>query len=403
LTSHDSYRRNKITRLSCPFFGAHASGVAQGSASASTGSAPRSRRSRANSSRSQRQAIPAASDRGLPSVLYHGCLDFLIAPFGGRRDAVAVQVIPDHDETVRVDVGQSSDLNTVFTDIAATQPGDATLSGDSEPEQAPARKATFNLWSVLGVHPLIGRVFTEEEDVKGVRVAPYSESLCVTVQEEEHLTASTAHGFSHFAILYRAGIVMKRLAFVVSLLQIGLLPVQQTPQTDRRREIARLISELYKEPWQGAVDLCNPKCWQFNFTQPMKRLLEIGPSARQPLLAKLFDPEITDQIIILLGGVGDEQSVGPIIEAMKLASKDPVSSRRQRIITAADLALTNITVADVIWHHGGGIDVGQCSTDHGTCWSSWWQRNQATFLVKANKQSRRYTNYPNYGIYRGLP
>ncbi len=68
-------------------------------------------------------------------------------------------------------------LNTVFTDLAATQPGDATLSGDSEPEQAPARKTTANLWSVLGVGPLIGRVFTEEEDVKGVRVVVISHGL----------------------------------------------------------------------------------------------------------------------------------------------------------------------------------------------------------------------------------
>lgn len=67
--------------------------------------------------------------------------------------------------------------NTVFTDIAATQPGAATLSGDSEPEQVPARKTTANLWGVLGVKPLIGRVFTEEEDLKGVRVAVISHRL----------------------------------------------------------------------------------------------------------------------------------------------------------------------------------------------------------------------------------
>jgi putative ABC transport system permease protein len=67
--------------------------------------------------------------------------------------------------------------NTVFTDIALTQPADATLSGDSEPEQVPARNATWNLWSVLGVRPLIGRVFTEEEDEKGVRVAVISHGL----------------------------------------------------------------------------------------------------------------------------------------------------------------------------------------------------------------------------------
>ena len=67
--------------------------------------------------------------------------------------------------------------NTVFTDLAATQPGDATLSGDGEPEQVAARKTTANLWSVLGVKPLIGRVFTEEEDDKGVRVVVVSHGL----------------------------------------------------------------------------------------------------------------------------------------------------------------------------------------------------------------------------------
>ena len=68
-------------------------------------------------------------------------------------------------------------LNTVFTDIASTQPTDATLSGDAQPEQVPARKTTGNLWSVLGVKPLIGRVFNDEEDRNGVRVAVISYGL----------------------------------------------------------------------------------------------------------------------------------------------------------------------------------------------------------------------------------
>jgi hypothetical protein len=58
-------------------------------------------------------------------------------------------------------------LNKVFTDLASTQPTDATLSGDVAPEQVPARKATSNLWSVLGVKPLIGRVFNDGEDRNG--------------------------------------------------------------------------------------------------------------------------------------------------------------------------------------------------------------------------------------------
>jgi hypothetical protein len=67
--------------------------------------------------------------------------------------------------------------DTVFTDIAATEPAEATLSGGGEPEQVPARKATGNLWSVLGVSPVVGRVFTEDEDVKGAKIVVISYGL----------------------------------------------------------------------------------------------------------------------------------------------------------------------------------------------------------------------------------
>jgi putative ABC transport system permease protein len=68
-------------------------------------------------------------------------------------------------------------LNTVFTDLASTQPADATLSGDGEPEQVPARKVTWTFWGVLGVQPTLGRVFTEGEDNKSVHVVVISHGL----------------------------------------------------------------------------------------------------------------------------------------------------------------------------------------------------------------------------------
>ncbi len=67
--------------------------------------------------------------------------------------------------------------NTVFMDIAATQPGDATLSGDGEPEQVPARKVTANFWTLLGAQSLVGRVFTDYEDARAARVAVISYGL----------------------------------------------------------------------------------------------------------------------------------------------------------------------------------------------------------------------------------
>ena len=68
-------------------------------------------------------------------------------------------------------------LNTVFSDLALSQPADPTLSGDGGPEQVPARKVSWNLWSVLGAQPALGRVFTEDEDNNSVRVAVISYGL----------------------------------------------------------------------------------------------------------------------------------------------------------------------------------------------------------------------------------
>jgi putative ABC transport system permease protein len=67
--------------------------------------------------------------------------------------------------------------NTVFTDIAASQPGDALLSNEGEPEELPSRKVTASFWSVLGAQPLLGRVFTEDEDARGARVVVISHGL----------------------------------------------------------------------------------------------------------------------------------------------------------------------------------------------------------------------------------
>jgi putative ABC transport system permease protein len=59
--------------------------------------------------------------------------------------------------------------NTVFTDMAATRGGVANLTADGPPEQVIGRRVTANFLDVLGVRPLIGRMFTEDED----RTNPY--------------------------------------------------------------------------------------------------------------------------------------------------------------------------------------------------------------------------------------
>src|SRR4029453_16745582 len=105
-------------------------------------------------------------------------------------------------------------------------------------------------------------------------------------------------------------------------------------------------------------------------------ILEIGSPAQDALLENITDPLIKDQIIILLGGVGDERSVGPIINAM-IGKKDLKSTpSSERINLAANIALTNITVADVVWHHGGGIVLVGPPKDSKQRWIKWWETNR---------------------------
>jgi putative ABC transport system permease protein len=120
-----------------------------------------------------------------------------VAAIFSAVDAVLIRPLPyaDPDRLVMmwIDMGKSDvvvrhnptpaewiewrRLNTVFTDLGSSHPREATLSGDGDPEQVPARGVTWNFFSVLGVRPLLGRTFTQEEDEKGVKVALISHAL----------------------------------------------------------------------------------------------------------------------------------------------------------------------------------------------------------------------------------
>lgn len=124
-----------------------------------------------------------------------------------------------------------------------------------------------------------------------------------------------------------------------------------------------------------------------------------GPGAQDELLDHLNGPQIKDQIIFLLGGVGDGRAIKPIIDAMADPDEAQVSEYARKVNLAANLALTNLTVGDVIWHHGGGITFDQCPHDPKSCWSAWWAKNGRMFDI-TRAASRWYVNYPGYGIYQ---
>src|SRR5947209_8516289 len=67
--------------------------------------------------------------------------------------------------------------NTVFTDIAASRGQFASITGDGPPEQVIGRSVTANVWPILGAAPIIGRVFTEDEETARASVIVISYGL----------------------------------------------------------------------------------------------------------------------------------------------------------------------------------------------------------------------------------
>jgi predicted permease len=69
------------------------------------------------------------------------------------------------------------EMNRVFTDMAATRGAIANLTLNGPPEQVIGRRVTANFFSVLGVKPVLGRSFSDEEDKAGAPVTLISYGL----------------------------------------------------------------------------------------------------------------------------------------------------------------------------------------------------------------------------------
>ena len=67
--------------------------------------------------------------------------------------------------------------NDVFTDLAAFESNFFNLSGGNKPEEIAGERVTTNLFSVLGVRPLRGRLFLPEEEKRGTSAVIVSYGL----------------------------------------------------------------------------------------------------------------------------------------------------------------------------------------------------------------------------------
>jgi predicted permease len=57
--------------------------------------------------------------------------------------------------------------NTTYEHVAAFTPSSFTMTGSGEPERIPGAQTTSNFFDVLGLRPVIGRLYTEEQEKPG--------------------------------------------------------------------------------------------------------------------------------------------------------------------------------------------------------------------------------------------
>ena len=98
------------------------------------------------------------------SVVYAVMLGSL--PYKNADQIVVVwEKQPENDQNT-INIGNFADWksqNTVFSDMAAFFDYRSQATGEGQPEEIPSQLATPNIFSVLGVNPIIGRSFTAED------------------------------------------------------------------------------------------------------------------------------------------------------------------------------------------------------------------------------------------------
>ena len=158
--------------------------------------------------------------------------------------------------------------------------------------------------------------------------------------------------------------------------------------------IEEKIGHLTIIPWRGEpVEECNRGCWSdFVLTDAMVEILQVGRGAQSVLLRHLGDQSIADQIVMLLGGVGNENAIQPVLNTLSDGDDEVLGDRAKRLNLVGNVALTNLTLRDVVgWGSG-------CEHTLKTCWLKWWADHKATFKEDAI-DFRRVGDYPGFGIY----
>jgi predicted secreted protein len=129
------------------------------------------------------------------------------------------------------------------------------------------------------------------------------------------------------------------------------------------------------------------------FSQPMKDLIRLRGRARPILHRRIEDHAIQNEVVLVLGAIGDETTVPLLIKAYPeddvrgLAPDDP----RWKNVVCFTFALTYLT-GQPIGRSRWGSD---CDPGNKALWSKWWREHAGGFSVPAEKPNATWVpSYP---------
>lgn len=110
------------------------------------------------------------------------------------------------------EIGTYATSSTAFASVGASQALDFELSGDATPSTVHAARLTASVFPTLGVAPLLGRVFTQQEDESHAPVAVLSEELWVNrYHRDSHIVGTTIQLSRHSYTI--VGVMPRSFAF----------------------------------------------------------------------------------------------------------------------------------------------------------------------------------------------
>jgi hypothetical protein len=168
----------------------------------------------------------------------------------------------------------------------------------------------------------------------------------------------------------------------------------ETDHNQKDKEVARLVEQLKdNENRVRYLGTIIPGGEWLEFSAPMKELIGMGSRGREMLHERLSDLETQNEVVLILGAIGDETTVPLLIEAYpqdEIGEHKRDNPKWMRTICFT-FALTYLT-AQPIGRSRWGADCNPCNRD---LWQTWWQENRAKVTIPAVRPNASWVpHYP---------